>query len=569
MQSINSTDSLTIKLAGAPATSNPSFWGSYMDSVDQAVTADAAIQPTALNGATAVPIFASPPAGTTRHLVAFTMTNIDTAAIVVSILLNSTAGIVFRLEVGDVLQFGKNTDAWIVLSSGGATKQTLATLSTSVIADSTDKRYVTDAQRTVLGNTSGTNTGDQTKTSLGLGNVDNTSDANKPVSTAQVTALGLKLDASQKAAASGVCELDSGSLVPVNRLPLAASSHPGAMPALSSKGDMALADGTNVARFPVGPNGCSLFADSSQAQGMAWDTFSARLPLIGVSVPYSFMNGDAATAVAGKIVRLNTTDGKAYLAQSDTLAHCTHVLGAWFDTPVQSASGRVITRGELPVLVTFDGQPVLGEFYLSSITAGLGTSTAPNGTFYPRSLGTVIAVQSSTTAWVIIRIPSDEEANSRIWTMPTITVTGAAVTSVTIPTLFQREMTLVYNLTAGPGAEIFYTIKPDGSTSTGFCAEATSGNAAAGASFAVDNLAQTGSRIGVSTTHGTQVNRGRIIASRCTDGLWWYDGHGMCSGARMMQIFQGRFQHPTANIQITADTTSGIPIGTTYQLKGC
>jgi len=41
-------------------------------------------------------------------------------------------------------------------------------------------------------NLSGTNTGDQTKSSLGLGNVDNTSDADKPISTAQNTALGLK-----------------------------------------------------------------------------------------------------------------------------------------------------------------------------------------------------------------------------------------------------------------------------------------------------------------------------------------------------------------------------------------
>jgi hypothetical protein len=41
-------------------------------------------------------------------------------------------------------------------------------------------------------NLTGTNTGDQTPASLGLGNVDNTSDANKPVSTAQQTALNLK-----------------------------------------------------------------------------------------------------------------------------------------------------------------------------------------------------------------------------------------------------------------------------------------------------------------------------------------------------------------------------------------
>jgi hypothetical protein len=128
-----------------------------------------------------------------------------------------------------------------------------ADATTADIADSTNKRYVTDAQSTVIGNTSGTNTGDNAvnslysglatskqdtlvsntniktinstsvlgsgnisvepvitattsadyyrgdktfatlnKTAVGLGNVDNTSDANKPVSTATQTALDAK-----------------------------------------------------------------------------------------------------------------------------------------------------------------------------------------------------------------------------------------------------------------------------------------------------------------------------------------------------------------------------------------
>lgn len=106
-----------------------------------------------------------------------------------------------------------------------------ADATTADIADSTNKRYVTDAQLTVVGNTSGTNTGDNAvnslysglaaakqdtlvsgtniktiegqsllgsgnidlaKSDVGLGNVDNTSDANKPVSTAQQTALDAK-----------------------------------------------------------------------------------------------------------------------------------------------------------------------------------------------------------------------------------------------------------------------------------------------------------------------------------------------------------------------------------------
>ena len=85
-----------------------------------------------------------------------------------------------------------------------------ADATTADIADSTNKRYVTDAQLTVIGNTSGTNTGDQdlsgyvptsrtvnghaltadvtvTKSDVGLGNVDNTSDATKNAATATLT----------------------------------------------------------------------------------------------------------------------------------------------------------------------------------------------------------------------------------------------------------------------------------------------------------------------------------------------------------------------------------------------
>jgi hypothetical protein len=56
-----------------------------------------------------------------------------------------------------------------------------ADATTADIADSTDKRYVTDAQLTVIGNTSGTNTGDQvlpTRDSLGLDTDDTVTFAN-------------------------------------------------------------------------------------------------------------------------------------------------------------------------------------------------------------------------------------------------------------------------------------------------------------------------------------------------------------------------------------------------------
>ena len=67
-----------------------------------------------------------------------------------------------------------------------------------------------------------------TKANIGLGNVDNTSDLNKPISTATKAALDLKADksslsgyipTSQKGAASGVASLDATTKVPVAQIP--------------------------------------------------------------------------------------------------------------------------------------------------------------------------------------------------------------------------------------------------------------------------------------------------------------------------------------------------------------
>jgi hypothetical protein len=57
------------------------------------------------------------------------------------------------------------------------------------------------------------------RTTLGLGNVDNTSDANKPVSTATAAALAAKQATSEKGAANGYASLDGSSKVPAAQLP--------------------------------------------------------------------------------------------------------------------------------------------------------------------------------------------------------------------------------------------------------------------------------------------------------------------------------------------------------------
>jgi hypothetical protein len=57
------------------------------------------------------------------------------------------------------------------------------------------------------------------KAAVGLGNVDNTADADKPVSTAQQQALNGKLDSSLKGAANGVASLDASGKVPAAQIP--------------------------------------------------------------------------------------------------------------------------------------------------------------------------------------------------------------------------------------------------------------------------------------------------------------------------------------------------------------
>jgi hypothetical protein len=57
------------------------------------------------------------------------------------------------------------------------------------------------------------------KTAVGLGNVDNTSDANKPISSLTQTALNTKINSSLINAANGVAGLDGDGLIPANRVP--------------------------------------------------------------------------------------------------------------------------------------------------------------------------------------------------------------------------------------------------------------------------------------------------------------------------------------------------------------
>lgn len=75
----------------------------------------------------------------------------------------------FDATTGDVVQGSLATiddTGSVNIPTGQAYKINGSAITTADVADSTDKRYCTDAQKTVIGNTSGTNTGDETVTTI-------------------------------------------------------------------------------------------------------------------------------------------------------------------------------------------------------------------------------------------------------------------------------------------------------------------------------------------------------------------------------------------------------------------
>jgi len=154
------------------------------------------------------------------------------------------------------------------------------------------------------------------KTAVGLGNVDNTSDANKPISSATQTALNGKANTSTY----GYATLDSGGKVPVAQLPNSIMEYQGVWNASTNTPTLANGTGStgDVYRVSVSGNSLSLsfeVGDYIIYNGTTWeksDTTDAVASVAGrtgnVTLTVSDLS-DFGTAVSGKFVTRETPTG--------------------------------------------------------------------------------------------------------------------------------------------------------------------------------------------------------------------------------------------------------------------
>ncbi len=93
------------------------------------------------------------------------------------------------------------------------------------------------------------------KADVGLANADNTSDANKPISTATQTALNLKLNASEKGSSNGVATLDATGKLPIAQMTVGPQLYKGTWNAATNTPAISDASGQRGDTYRVVANG--------------------------------------------------------------------------------------------------------------------------------------------------------------------------------------------------------------------------------------------------------------------------------------------------------------------------
>src|SRR5210317_992962 len=174
---------------------------------------------------------------------------------------------------GQVLKYDDATGEWIPANDQSATS----------LGNLDDVSIVTPADREALIYDGGNWVNDNiSKTDVGLGNVDNTSDADKPVSTATQTALDLKADTT-----AVPTELNDLSDVTITGTPT---------------GNQALIYDATTSAFQPLPNFTNRFEDEAENNKQAITPFAERVYTVKADGDGIFIDAQSDTPTAGKVI---------------------------------------------------------------------------------------------------------------------------------------------------------------------------------------------------------------------------------------------------------------------------
>lgn len=236
------------------------------------------------------------------------------------------------------------------------------------------------------------------KGDVGLGNVDNTSDVNKPVSTAVQTALNLKINSSDKGANNGVASLDAGGKIPTSQLPTGALIYKGVWNASTNTPTISDASGQNGWMYNVNVAG-------TQNLGSGSLTFAVGDQVIHNGTVWQLApNGTAVTSVNGQTgaVVLNTANisESSNLYYTDTRVRS--ALSATAPLTFNSTSGNFsmnqATTSANGYLTSTDWNIFNNKQSAGSYLTGLTGDISATG---PGTANAVIAANAVTTAKIL------------------------------------------------------------------------------------------------------------------------------------------------------------------------
>lgn len=144
------------------------------------------------------------------------------------------------------------------------------------------------------------------KADVGLGNVDNTSDANKPISTAQQTAFGLKLDSSDATVIKS-----SGSYSDPSWLTLSIAKTTGLQTALDGKASLT-----------------GSYSDPSWITGLAWSKITGTEAIMGITTGDGAPTSLTPTKIGDVYSDLTSDTKVTYIADCTTTPGCWRSIGS-------------------------------------------------------------------------------------------------------------------------------------------------------------------------------------------------------------------------------------------------